>query len=90
LYRKYTIATIPTGIKRSQENRRGFNSITTAAKVNIAADAPTKVELGGKNGRLSGKLRRPPTKNTTSIFFEFVTLSNVLPKTYRKIIFPSR
>ena len=81
MYKKYTIATIPTGIKRSQENRRGFINITTAAKVKIAADAPTKVASGEKKGRLSGKLRIPPTKNTVSIRFEFVTLSKVLPKT---------
>ncbi len=81
MYKKYTIATIPTGIKRSQENRRGFNNNTTAAKENNAADAPTKVESGGKNGILSGKLRIPPTKNAVSIRFAFVTLSKVLPKT---------
>jgi len=79
---KYTIATIPTGISRSQENRRGFSNITTAAKVKIAADAPTKEVSGGKNGMLNGKLRIPPTKNVVSSFpLEFVTLSNVLPKT---------
>lgn len=81
MYKKYTIATIPTGIKSSREKRRGFINITTAAKVKIAADAPTKVASAGKKGRLSGKLRIPPTKNTVSIRFEFVTLSKVFPKT---------
>jgi len=50
--------------------------------VKIAADAPTKEVSGGKNGMLSGNLRIPPTKNVVSSFpLEFVTLSNVLPKT---------
>jgi len=65
-------------------------NITTAVRVKIAAEAPTKVESGGKNGRLSGKLRRPPTKNVPNIRLESVTLSKVFPKTYRNIIFPNR
>ena len=59
-----------------------MSNITTAANVKIAADAPTKLEDGGKKGMLSGKLRMPPTKKiVNSFFFEFVTLSRVLPKT---------
>jgi len=84
------MATSPTGISRSQENHRGLINITIAVSVKIAAEAPTKVASGGKKGRLRGKLRRPPRKNALSIFFESVTLSNVLPKTYRNIIFPRR
>ena len=75
------MATRPTGIKRSHENLKGFSSMTTAASVKIAAEAPTKVDPAGKNGRLSGKLSRPPVKKTASICLELVTLSSVLPKT---------
>ena len=75
------MATIPTGMSRSQENLKGLSSITTAAKVKIAAEAPTKLVEAGKNGMLRGKLRIPPTKNTVNIFLEFVILSSVLPKT---------
>jgi len=57
-------------------------SMSTAAKVKMAADAPTKVAEGGKKGMLRRKLRMPPKKNTVTIFFfEFVTLSRVLPNT---------
>lgn len=56
--------------------------MSTAAKVKMAADAPTKVAEGGKKGMLRRKLRMPPKKNTVTIFFfEFVTLSRVLPNT---------
>ena len=75
------MATKPTGINRSQENLRGFNNITAAASEKIAAEAPTNVEPGGKNGRLRGKLSRPPVKKTASMCLELVTLSSVLPKT---------
>jgi len=56
-------------------------NITTEVKVKIAADAPMKVASEGKNGRLRGKLRRPPRKNAANICFRSVTLSRVLPKT---------
>ena len=84
------MATKPTGINRSQENLKGFNNITTAASVKIAAEAPTNVDPAGKKGRLRGKLSKPPVKKTASICLELVTLSSVLPKTYRKIMFPSK
>jgi len=59
-----------------------LSNITTAANVKIAAEAPTKLAEGGKKGKLRGKLRMPPTKNVVNIFFfEFVTLSRVLPNT---------
>ncbi len=81
MYKKYTIATIPTGIRRSQENRRGFINITTAARVKIAADAPTKVTPGWKERKVEWEAKYTSEKNTVSIRFEFVTLSRVLPKT---------
>jgi hypothetical protein len=56
-------------------------NITTAVNVKIAADAPTNVEPGGKNGRLNGKLSKPPRKNAINIRFELLTLSRVFPKT---------
>lgn len=74
----------------SHENRRGLINITTAVKVKMAADAPTKVASEGKKGRLRGKVRRPPRKNVPNMCFESVTLSKVLPKTYRNIMFPNR
>ena len=73
---------MPTGMRRSHENRRGLSNITTAANVKIAAEAPTNVVSGGKKGTLPRKLRMPPKKNVpSSFFFEFVTLSNVFPNT---------
>jgi hypothetical protein len=90
LYRKYKMATKPTGISSSQENRKGLINITTAVRVKIAADAPAKVEFGGKNGRLRGKLTSPPKKRAPNIRLESATLSNVFPKTYRNIMFPNR
>jgi hypothetical protein len=43
LYKKYSIATNPVGINRNnQENFNGLISITAAANVKIAAEAPTK------------------------------------------------
>ncbi len=75
------MATSPTGMSSSHENLRGLSIITTAVKVNIAADAPTKVASGEKRGRLNGKLRIPPRKNAASIRLESATLSKVFPKT---------
>lgn len=83
------MATSPTGMSSSQENRKGLINITTAVRVKMAAEAPTKVASGGKKGRLSGKLRRPPKKNALNIFAESVTLSKVFPNTYRNIMFPN-
>ncbi len=65
--------------------------MTTAVNVKIAADAPTKVVSGGKKGMLNRKLRSPPRKKANNIRLEsFDMLSNVLPKTYRKIMFPNK
>jgi hypothetical protein len=76
------MATNPTGISKSHDHRKGFINITTAVSVKIAAEAPTKVEPGGKKGKLNGKLRMLPRKKAESIFrLEFVTLSKVFPKT---------
>jgi hypothetical protein len=77
-------------MNRSQDHLKGFINITTAVNVKIAAEAPTKLVPGGKKGILNGKLSMPPRKKAVSIFpLEFVTLSNVFPKTYRKIMLPS-
>ena len=82
MYRKYSIATNPTGISKSHDHLKGFINITTAVSVKIAAEAPTKVAPGGKKGKLRGKLRIPPRKKAASIFrLQFVTLSKVFPKT---------
>jgi len=89
LYRKYTMATIPTGMSSSQDHLSGFINITTAVNVKIAADAPTKVVSGGKNGTLKRKLRSPPRKNANNIRLESgEILSSVFPKTYKKIMLP--
>ena len=84
------MATKPTGISKSHDHLKGFINMTTAVSVKIAAEAPIKLVPGGKNGKLSGKLSMPPRKKAVSICLgEFVTLSKVFPKTYRKIMFPS-
>ncbi len=49
------MATKPTGMRSSSENLSGLSSITTAVNVKIAADAPTKVVSGGKNGILKAE-----------------------------------
>jgi len=64
--------------------------MTTAVKVNIAAEAPAKFSLTGKNGRLNGKLRMPPRKKADNIFLASATPSRVFPNTYRKIMLPRR
>ena len=74
-------ATSPTGIRRSQDHRRGFSNITTAVSMNIAAEAPTNVAPGAKNGKLNGKLRTPPKKKAISMLLESLTLSKVFPNT---------
>ena len=82
---------MPTGMNSSQDQRRGFINITTAVNVKIAAEAPTKVVSGGKKGTLRIKLRSPPRKKENNIRLESgEILSSVFPKTYRKIMFPSR
>ena len=48
------------------ENLSGLTSMTTAVRVNMAAEAPTKVVSAENNGRLSRKLKIPPVKNAES------------------------
>jgi len=62
---KYTIAIRPCGARKSHENFNGRVSMTAAARVKIAAEAPIIPVSAGKNGMLNRNAVSPPVKKTT-------------------------
>ena len=84
------MATNPWGARKSQENLSGLTSITHAASVKIAAEAPSIPVPSGIKGRLRMKLSIPPVKKTIKSLPGPTVFSNVFPKTNRKSMLPTR
>ena len=84
------IATKPWGASKSHENLSGLTSITHAARVKIAAEAPSIPIPRGIKGRLRTKLSIPPTKKIVRNLPAPTSFSSVPPKTKRKSILPNR
>src|ERR1041384_2846856 len=84
------IATSPCGARKRKENLSGATSMTQAATVKIAAEAPSMPVPGGMNGRLKRNARMPPEKNTARYLTGPTFFSSVLPKTNRNSMLPKR
>jgi len=76
--------------RKSQENLSGLTSMTQAATLKIAADAPIILALAAMKGRLSTNPAKPPIKKTSKYLPETMLFCKVPPKTNRKIILPIR
>ena len=78
------------GTRKSQENLSGLTSITHAASVKIAPEAPSIPVPRSIKGRLRTKLSIPPVKKTIRCLPGPTVFSKVFPKTNKKSMLPTR